>query len=409
MERVKNKNKYLILGLLCLAWFVGYLDRVSMSIAIIPITKDFNLSPTQVGLVLSSFFIGYAFMQPIGGWLADKFGSKRILIMAIILWSLFTALTGIAWSFISLIVIRILFGIGEGSFPPASSVAIAEHFPKTERARAKTLLLSSTSIGSAVGALVVAAVVTSYGWRSMFIFLGFIGVVISILFWLYVRPSTQERENSKKQTANKVSVKQLLKIPTMQKLVIIFFGITIAGWGLNSWMPSYFVNVRHMDLISAGLSTAIAPLMGFVTSIASGWILDKFMVGREKYLIIIGASLAALFLYLMFNTPSVVLAVTYMTLCKMSMNLVESTVFVLPLKNLPEEFIGTGTGLINFGGQIGSTISPTVIGFLISMFNGSYNAAFWFLIALLTLSTIVGITLRSDKKSLESIKDKATA
>lgn len=189
MERVKNKNKYLILGLLCLAWFVGYLDRVSMSIAIIPITKDFNLSPTQVGLVLSSFFIGYAFMQPIGGWLADKFGSKRILIMAIILWSLFTALTGIAWSFISLIVIRILFGIGEGSFPPASSVAIAEHFPKTERARAKTLLLSSTSIGSAVGALVVAAVVTSYGWRSMFIFLGFIGVVISILFWLYVRPS----------------------------------------------------------------------------------------------------------------------------------------------------------------------------------------------------------------------------
>ncbi|KIV57397.1 hypothetical protein AM501_29605 [Aneurinibacillus migulanus] len=409
MERVKNKNKYLILGLLCLAWFVGYLDRVSMSIAIIPITKDFNLSPTQVGLVLSSFFIGYAFMQPIGGWLADKFGSKRILIMAIILWSLFTALTGIAWSFISLIVIRILFGIGEGSFPPASSVAIAEHFPKTERARAKTLLLSSTSIGSAVGALVVAAVVTSYGWRSMFIFLGFIGVVISILFWLYVRPSTQERENSKKQTANKVSVKQLLKIPTMQKLVIIFLGITIAGWGLNSWMPSYFVNVRHMDLISAGLSTAIAPLMGFVTSIASGWILDKFMVGREKYLIIIGASLAALFLYLMFNTPSVVLAVTYMTLCKMSMNLVESTVFVLPLKNLPEEFIGTGTGLINFGGQIGSTISPTVIGFLISMFNGSYNAAFWFLIALLTLSTIVGITLRSDKKSLESIKDKATA
>ncbi|MMZ57506.1 MFS transporter [Aneurinibacillus migulanus] len=406
---MKNKNKYLILGLLCLAWFVGYLDRVSMSIAIIPITKDFNLSPTQVGLVLSSFFIGYAFMQPIGGWLADKFGSKRILIMAIILWSLFTALTGIAWSFISLIVIRILFGIGEGSFPPASSVAIAEHFPKTERARAKTLLLSSTSIGSAVGALVVAAVVTSYGWRSMFIFLGFIGVVISILFWLYVRPSTQERENSKKQTANKVSVKQLLKIPTMQKLVIIFFGITIAGWGLNSWMPSYFVNVRHMDLISAGLSTAIAPLMGFVTSIASGWILDKFMVGREKYLIIIGASLAALFLYLMFNTPSVVLAVTYMTLCKMSMNLVESTVFVLPLKNLPEEFIGTGTGLINFGGQIGSTISPTVIGFLISMFNGSYNAAFWFLIALLTLSTIVGITLRSDKKSLESIKDKATA
>ncbi|CEH28750.1 Sugar phosphate permease [Aneurinibacillus migulanus] len=406
---MKNKNKYLILGLLCLAWFVGYLDRVSMSIAIIPITKDFNLSPTQVGLVLSSFFIGYAFMQPIGGWLADKFGSKRILIMAIILWSLFTALTGIAWSFISLIVIRILFGIGEGSFPPASSVAIAEHFPKTERARAKTLLLSSTSIGSAVGALVVAAVVTSYGWRSMFIFLGFIGVVISILFWLYVRPSTQERENSKKQTANKVSVKQLLKIPTMQKLVIIFLGITIAGWGLNSWMPSYFVNVRHMDLISAGLSTAIAPLMGFVTSIASGWILDKFMVGREKYLIIIGASLAALFLYLMFNTPSVVLAVTYMTLCKMSMNLVESTVFVLPLKNLPEEFIGTGTGLINFGGQIGSTISPTVIGFLISMFNGSYNAAFWFLIALLTLSTIVGITLRSDKKSLESIKDKATA
>ncbi|MFD4819635.1 MFS transporter [Peribacillus butanolivorans] len=394
-----NRNKYIVLVLLCISWFMGYLDRVSMSIAILPIGNEMSLNPIQTGFILSSFFLGYAIMQPIGGWLADKFGSRKVLITAITLWSIFTLLTGVAWSFASLIVIRILFGLGEGSFPSASSVAIGEFFPKTERARAKTMVLSSTYVASAIGAVTIALFVDSYGWKLMFIILGALGFVVSALLFFYLRPPVDKGENISAQSIKKVSLAEVMRTPLLWQLVIILFGMTIAYWGINSWMPSYWVNVRGLDLVAAGFSSAIPPIASFITILSSGWVLDKYMEGREKYLITIGALLGALFLYLTFNSPSVVLAVIFMTLCQMSLTFIQSATFVIPLKSLPENFIGTTSGIINFGGQVGSTISPAVLGFLISKFDGSYDAGFWFLIAMLVMSTIVSLTIRSEKKS----------
>src|SRR3982751_1335387 len=94
---VKNKKRYVILALLFLGWCLSYLDRMAMNVGIVEIAKDFKLSPTVMGVVLSSFFAGYALMQVPGGWLSDKFGSRKIITIAIIFWSLFTVLTGMAW------------------------------------------------------------------------------------------------------------------------------------------------------------------------------------------------------------------------------------------------------------------------------------------------------------------------
>src|SRR3954449_11868301 len=111
---VKNNKRHMILGLLFLAWCLSYLDRMAMNVGIVEIAKDFNLSPSALGVVLSSFFAGYALMQVPGGWLADKYGSRKIVVVSIIFWSIFTVLTGFAGSLISMIMIRFLFGIGEG-------------------------------------------------------------------------------------------------------------------------------------------------------------------------------------------------------------------------------------------------------------------------------------------------------
>lgn len=148
----------------------------------IPISQEFGLTETQVGLILSSFFLSYAIMQPIRGSLADKFGSRKVILVSVVVWSLFTILTGTAWSFLSLIVIRFLFGIGEGSYPSASSVAVAESFSQHERARAKSILTSATTIGSVLATLVAASLSQHFGWQIMFVILGVLGLFLALLY-----------------------------------------------------------------------------------------------------------------------------------------------------------------------------------------------------------------------------------
>src|SRR3954463_13787491 len=129
------------LALLFLGWALGNLDRYIMNYAVLSITEDLNLSASSTGILLSSFFAGYALMQLPGGWLADRFGARKVLITSVILWSIFTGLTGAAWSLTSMIIIRFLFGVGEGGFQPASSKIISQAFPQENRARAMSIML----------------------------------------------------------------------------------------------------------------------------------------------------------------------------------------------------------------------------------------------------------------------------
>jgi len=169
MQFVYSKTqKVACLSALFLAWAVGYADRILISTAIIPISHEFSLDARQAGLVLSIFYISYALTQLVGGWLSDRYGSRIIVVLCIVLWSVFTGVTSLAWSFTSLLVIRFLFGAGEGSFSPASSVTVAEVFPKPERARAKSFLISTVFLGNAIGSGVIGLAVAYLGWRSAF-------------------------------------------------------------------------------------------------------------------------------------------------------------------------------------------------------------------------------------------------
>src|SRR5438552_9913891 len=114
--------------LLYLAYVISYVDRAAISLALAQIGKDFNLQASDLGIVISAFFLGYAAMQVPGGWLADRIRSKYVVIGTILMWSVFTVTTSFAWSLLSLIAIRFAFGIAEGGFPPAAIKAVSESF-----------------------------------------------------------------------------------------------------------------------------------------------------------------------------------------------------------------------------------------------------------------------------------------
>lgn len=393
MEQNISKNyKYWLIFTLFLGWLIASMDRAVMSIAIIPLTEEFGLSASSTGVILSAFFLGFIVMQFPGGFLADKYGAKKVLLISIISWSVFTGLTGLAWSLTALLIFRFLFGIFEGFFPSASSILVAQNFPVTQRARAKTIVLLASGVGSIAAAAGGAALIGTFGWRFMFVGLALFGVIIFLLFLFKIKDREQTTAPGAAKSVNKVPVREVLRNPLVWSLLITSMGIYIVNWGIASWMPIYLVKARGLSMMEMGTLIAISGLVMMVCALLVGYILDK-ITGRERYAAVGGAVCAAVFIYLLANAPTPVMAVVYQTLAQISCTFVTFTVLTQPLKRFPVEVVGTANGIINTGGQIGSFISPMAMGFIIDASGGTYTTAFLFLAGCVLIAAVAGATI----------------
>ncbi|MGY4796437.1 MFS transporter [Lysinibacillus sp. FSL K6-0057] len=400
-NEVTKKSRNVILALLFLGWSLGNLDRYIMNYAVVSITGDLQLDASSTGIILSAFFLGYAIMQIPGGWLADKFGAKRVLLMAVIMWSIFTGLTAIAWSLTAMIVIRFLFGIGEGGFQPSSSKIIATIFPKEERGRAMSIMLTSGGIVSLIVPLLAAYLLGTIGWRMMFIIIGAIGAIVAFLYWKYIKlpqdeTATAETENP----ANKVNFKELLKTPLMWNLIIAYFCIYAVNWGLVSWIPTYLQKNRGLDLMSIGWAQTIPAITTIIGVYGSGYIIDKLPKGMDKVLGSISCAVIGLLLYLMFTAETVTLFIGYQTVVSIFIAFVITLLPVIVLKKLPSSITGSAMGIANTGGQLAGFVTPMAIGFMVDAFNGSFDAAFWMLIGFALICIVSLVTLNDQKGTL---------
>ena len=317
-----------------------------------------------------------------GGWLADRFGSRPVIVISILLWSVFTGITGMAWSITSLVVIRFVFGLGEGAFPAASVKGVAETFSREERPKMSSLLMSSNYIGSMLAPLLIAPLIVHYGWRAVFHYIGIAGLVFALVYWFCVRPVRAGAGGSK--AINKAAFKALLKMPLMWQIVAVWFGLSIINKGLDSWMPTYLMTVPY---IMAGLSTAIG-----------GWVMVRFFDGRERVLLIGSSLLTALFVYCMYTAQSVNGVIAYQCLAYFFKSFVLAVCIALPTKMLQAQLVGSGVGMVNLGGQLAGFISPLVIGFLVSAF-ANYDYAFAFLIGAAFFSVVVSLFIRTQRSS----------
>jgi len=333
-------------------------------------------------------------MQLGGGWLSDRFGSRGVLVGCVAAWSLFTGLTGVAGSLGVLLIIRFLFGIGEGAFNPASSVAIAEVFPKKERARAKALVTGAIFIGGALGTGSIAALIHGYGWRVAYHVLGFVGIAMALVLWFSMR-NVQRRATSNSGAKNAPKFRPLLRMALMRKTTLIYFFSNIVLIGLISWMPSFLVKTRHIDVVHVGFASAVPYVVAFISLNIVGWLLDKLGHGRERSFIAIGGVVVVVFLGLMTMSTSLTLVLTFWTLSMIGSTIVYGTVWAIPLTHLPDEMVGTGSGIINFGGQVAAAVAPAAMGLLVDFAHGSFTPAFLFLLGSGVALILVGLTWRS--------------
>ncbi|MCC2655607.1 MAG: transporter [Panacagrimonas sp.] len=288
-------NKRHVLVLMCFAAaFVCYIDRVNISIAIIPMAEHFGWSQTEKGFVLSSFFIGYMLGQIPSGWLANRVGGRWTLGGALILWSTFTALTPVAAlaGFSALILARIVMGMGEAATFPATYNLFSKWIPRAERSRSVAFTLSGIPIGTVLGLAVSGYLVAEFGWASVFYAFGVAGLVLAAVWYWVVRdspashPGVSEAERQVIAAAVDVSsetvrtplpVGKLVRSTAFWALVINHFCSNWILYVLLSWLPSYFRDVQHFSIAKAGLAAAAPWLSMFAMANLSAWVADRFI------------------------------------------------------------------------------------------------------------------------------------
>lgn len=390
----KIQRRHVIIGMLFLCWVVGFIDKTAINIAIIPISEEFGLSPDHQGMIISAFFLAYSMTQLIGGYLVDRFGARRVLSSAVAVWSLGTAVSGAVHNAVGLAAARAMTGAGEAVFPAGGSVAITEHFEKSQMARAKSVLQSGASVGFAVGSIVITALIAAHSWQMMFFVLGAAGLLLSGALFFVMKPANNTpivKEKSQK-VSEKKRIVALLKNPLTWKIALVYFFTNIVFWGLQSWLPSYWVKVKGMSMVQMGAYSMIPPALGFISFLTCGWLLDRFFHQKEKYLICIGSAVSAIFIYLMANEESIPLAFAYLSVSNIFLNAISISVFVSIMKHFPQNTVGTATGLINSIAQLGSFASPMLIGAVLSATNQNYGIAFSVIVACAVLVCVIATT-----------------
>lgn len=402
-SKVGVPNKMTLLIIIFLTWTLGSFDKVAINVVAIPLSAELGFDPTQIGLIMSSFFLSYAVMNFFGGILADRFGYKKIMIITILFWSIFTGITGLLSGFAAFLVVRFLFGMSEGAFPPSGSVAIAQEFPKHQRGRAKAFLLSASILGFGLGITIVSTITEKFNWRMSFYIFSVLGILALLSFYLCIRRTWGKTYANSQTSGNKLSMAaiiKVLKIPLVWKLTVIYFGCGVVNWGLTSWLPTYWVKEMGLDLVTMGTLQLLPPLAMVIFMQVAGYMLDKFMVGRESFMIIGSGPAVIIFTYLMFQAKTVPLALTYQTLIMISMAFIGTTVFALPLKYLPQNVIGSATGLINFGQQMAGAVAPALMGFMIAK-TGSYDMVCLFVIIIMCITTIFAFFLKMEGAAVD--------
>ena len=402
LKKFQSENRYVVFFFLYVGFCISYIDRSAIGLALPSISKDFTLAPTQMGVVISAFFIGYSIMQLPGGWMADKFGSKSVILIALTLWSIFTFMTGHASSLAGLLFLRFVFGLCEGPYAGACYRGIAEYFPRELRPAFATGVLSSNYIGSAIAPIIIVPLILWFGWRGMFQALGCIGLVYVFFYAFFVKQvkrAEEEKAGAKKGSKKEYFLK-LLHFSIIWKLVVCAFCISCINKGLDAWMPTYLIAERGINLKAVGYVTPIPFMASFLSTAVCGWIMNKYFDRVEQYMIGICAVMTAVFLYLMYNAETLFWVVVFQCGVYFFKACILGSAVAIVLKIVTGNIAGSATMIVNMGGQVAGFISPVVMGYLVSVFNGSFNAVFYYLIGAASVCALSAFLIPKRKEAM---------
>jgi len=406
--------RYQMVGATFLLSMIVLFDRILISVAKDPVSDSLSLSDNQMGWVLSIFALGYALFQTPSGILADRYGARKTLAVIVSLWSFFTALTGAAFNFISLLVIRFLFGAGEAGAFPGMARAIYKWIPVGERGLVNGINFSGGRIGAAIALPIVAWLIELTSWQMSFLILGIFGVIWALIWFLWFRDDPADHrfiseaevthiqahtEQKSKGEKDKISFEKMFKSKNMLLVMAQYFCSNFTFFFCLTWLFPHIRNTYGLDMMEAGLYSSAPLLFGALGNWFSGWLVDRiYKKGKwtlsRKLPAIIGFSLAAIGIVMSIFMTEVNGAIIFISIAVFGADMTLSPSWSTCV-DIGKENSGAVSGTMNMAGNLGSFLTALAFPYLMS-FTGSATPFFILAAVFNVLAIFFWMNIKSD-------------
>lgn len=399
--------RWWIVGILALGCIIAYVDRVNLSFAVIDadFKRYFSISDTERGLINSAFFWSYAALQIPAGWLVDRLGSKYPLAVSFAVWSGLTALAAFTTGFASLFAVRLLLGVGEAVMHPASMRWIRYNFDEKKRGFAIGLFMSGSKFGPAIGSVLAALLIETYGWRAMFLILG-LAAMLWLLPWLwFVKDdrATGSAAAPASGTAGDASIGRLLASPILLGIIVGTFAYMYFVYFCMTWMPAYLREARGLSLTSSGIYTTFS-FAGMATmSIIGGWLADRMIATGFNAVVVRKGFTVAGFLLASTEVFSPLLtsldwALVVSIFSLSGLGLATANYWALTQTLIPGSQTGRIVGIQNCAASVAGIVAPIITGWLVEK-TGGYAAAMQMVLFFLICGILAYIFLVRDPEA----------
>ena len=394
--RIKRIQRNSI-GLITLGCAVNYIDRSTLAVANPLIRHDLGLSISEMGLLLSAFLWAYAAFQLPAGALVDRLGPRKLLGGGIFVWSVAQALGGLVGNFWQFVGARVFLGLGESPQFSGLVRVVRDWYNVRERGLPTGIGLCGSKLGPAIAPLVLTALMLSFGWRWMFVIMGVVGIVVSVVWYaVYREPSEVDLTAEEKAYLTDGEVPSAATRVTWAHWKHLF--AYRATWGMvyQSWLPGYLEIERHMSIPKTGWVAGIPFAFGVIGSIGAGWLADRLSargvspVNSCKIPVVIGLGGMAGFTVVAALTPSTFVAVAAISTALLFNGMAGAMCWALASVIAPKHCTASLGSIQNCGGYIGGALAPAVTGFIVQD-TGSFVPALLFSAALGTVCTLIYI------------------
>jgi len=415
----------IVLGLLCLMYFITYVNRQNMATAGGDIIRDLHLTRGQLGQVIGSFGVTYAIFQIFGGWLGDRWGARRTLFVCGIVWAGATALTGLVEGLTSLYIVRLVLGVGEGATFPVATRAMQSWVPAERRGFAQGFTHAFSRIGNSVTPLIVAwllaPTLTVFGahvlsltksWRRPFVVLGIASLAWVFAWVWYYRDVPADHSSitpddlAKLPNRGQGAMKKQIQVPwarlirRMAPITIVYFCYGWTLWMYLNWLPQYFENVYQLDVKKSAIFASAVFLAGvggdYLGGVISDRILEKTHDLRKARRDFVVASFLCSFLFMLvvFLTHDLTIIVVSMAAAFFCAELTIGPMWSIPMDIAPK-YSGTASGLMNTGSAVAAALSPTAFGYIVD-WTGNWQLPFLASLGLLLVGSLLAFRMHPE-------------
>ncbi|MBF9000283.1 MFS transporter [Vibrio nitrifigilis] len=379
-----------IMILILVAAIINYFDRANLSIANTTIAKEFGLSSTEMGLLLSAFLWPYALANLPAGWLVDRFGPKKIFSYGLTLWSAVTVIAGFTSGFGMLYATRVLLGVAESPFFTTGIKVTDMWFSDKERGFPTSIINTGSQIANAVAPPLLTVLLLTLGWRGMFVAIGLMSIPVIVVWLKYFRhPTTKEmdvihaEDDAPAEPQHMESVKwgDLFKQRNTWFMIIGNFSIMFTIWVYLTWLPSYLENSMGLSVQETGWVAALPFLCGILGVLCGGSISDYLVrkgvkaVTARKVPIVAGAAFAACSVAPIAFVHNYTLSIALLSLGYFFSQLPQGAIWTLASDIAPRSQVSSLGAIQNFGGFLGAACAPIVAGMVLDA-TGNFTDVF---------------------------------